>query len=614
MGTILSPQVFTLIDKVYNEKADSFGSPPSSHGLSPTGTRLPGRNSSLSEDQVASRTNRPTLPEMVRPLVLRNEKGSSVVPSSTASSWDGILSNDDDRNNAQIWEWMVHSVMVTTDPPPKTIAIVVEDDDYDDEAGGAPTTILTENLLSQALMYRSVQSVFVIVVATAKGGSKEEDQKCTTNWTDSPVAVEYVVLQDGSTTLPFQRGDLDVAIVLPRLEVITQGNGVDDDGRDDSADNLGGPLSSKFWFDHLSSNGVFSTVVGRTFPLDHPASVQGQATRMDRVNELVKAGFTRIIDYDIPLVTPTSARARAPINVGVAFKADYGISRWRMNEAHYRLRLRQRLINNQPLTFDSAIMTNLRYPPKHSALGYCSSVENTDDDDCDDVHGYDPEIPCVPLSDLFVSRSKAGENAGRGVFTNVDIPAESYISLETSVYPIYMDWTAETLHNKMLDHFEDKIPRLNGTIISVYAEAYGYTDEPWGVKQTTVMSHFLTFTNHGCNSTSNLGVAIPGMNEFTIDPDAPIPEELRTSISDPYNPVFDRDHEKQLTSVSSSKDIAKGDELYDDYMSFGGDEAFKENILTLRRECSGVPGMVERYQSSDRKTDLSEVFDVKLHS
>jgi hypothetical protein len=604
----------------------------------------------------------PTLPELVRPLVLRRKNTKkenhgksywSSSPSSSSSSWKSILSNDNDRNNEHIWEWMIHSVMVTTDPPPKTMAIIVEEEqeeidnddvqNHDDEKkeGGhnddtTTTTILTKNLLNHALMYRSVERVFVVIVTNDDSRRTNDDPMMTayrTNWTDSSSAtVQYVVLNDRNMNLPFQRGEIDVAIALPRLETITEGGQVvfDDDDHDESGEKVDRtPLSSNFWFDYLSSKGIFSTLLGRTYPLDHPTSRRGQATRMGRIDELEVAGFTRIIDYDIPVAcsTVSSAARGVPINMGVAFKATNAIARWRMNEAHYQVRLVERLVKDHPQNFDSPILTKLRYPPKHSAVGYCTSfIESTIDDvgssstinvqlieDCSYGQRYNPSIPNIPLTDLYVSKSKAGENSGRGVFTNVDIPKNSYLGLETTVHSILIDWMTSVVHNEMMDYFMDHIPNLAGTIVSVYAEAYGYADEPWGVPQDTVMSHFLTFTNHGCNSTSNIGEqAIPGFNEFTIDVDGPIPDKLQTSISDAYNPVYDRDHEKYLTVCAASEDIAGGGELYDNYLSFGGDTKFKEWILTLRRECSGVPGMVERYQSADGSANLSELFDLHV--
>jgi hypothetical protein len=138
-------------------------------------------------------------------------------------------------------------------------------------------------------------------------------------------------------------------------------------------------------------------------------------------------------------------------------------------------------------------------------------------------------------------------------------------------------------------------------IVFVYAEAYGYSQEPWHMPQDAVMSHFLTFVNHGCNGTSNIGDEMEaGYTEFTIDLESlrinGIPRALQTQVSAVYTPHFDRDHAKHSTMCRTSKPISAGEELYDNYLSFGGDDYFEEMIIDLRRECSGEPGIVEQYQ------------------
>jgi hypothetical protein len=61
----------------------------------------------------------------------------------------------------------------------------------------------------------------------------------------------------------------------------------------------------------------------------------------------------------------------------------------------------------------------------------------------------------------------------------------------------------------MLREMMDDVPayaQSKSKIVYVYAtDTYGYESELWGPPQETVMSHFLTFTNHGCNGTANLG-------------------------------------------------------------------------------------------------------------
>jgi hypothetical protein len=89
--------------------------------------------------------------------------------------------------------------------------------------------------------------------------------------------------------------------------------------------------------------------------------------------------------------------------------------------------------------FDGATMMTVLHPPKHSALSDCSDRDYDKYGTCD-FHGYDPQFSNVRLDQLYVAKSHIGDNAGRGVFTNVDIVKGTNVGLETTVYSIVFDW------------------------------------------------------------------------------------------------------------------------------------------------------------------------------
>jgi hypothetical protein len=222
-------------------------------------------------------------------------------------------------------------------------------------------------------------------------------------------------------------------------------------------------------------------------------------------------------------------------------------------------------------------------------------------------HGYNPYTANVPITDLYVSRSKAGERAGRGVFTSVDIPPNTYVGLETTVYGVMYEWKSSELIEQMKNSNSNNnnnnnnmtIININhrGSILYVFGEAYGYSAHLWGTdrSQEFVASHLTTFTNHGCNGTFNLDEVDVEYTEFTIRTDH-VPKELQWKNPMKYNPYHDRDYMKDATSSRSGKFIGRDEELLDNYMSFGGDEYFMEMIEDLRVECSGGSGVVEQYQ------------------
>jgi hypothetical protein len=158
------------------------------------------------------------------------------------------------------------------------------------------------------------------------------------------------------------------------------------------------------------------TCLGETLPLHHPFAWNIHQERMEMIQALDDAMFEKIVEYDIRL--PNSRYAQS---IAVALKDDESIAQWRMNEAHYALILHERLLDASFLQFfDSATMLSLKYPFKHSAIRFCQQpgdylADHIVLDVCGHLeggHGYDPFIDNVPIDDLFVGKSQAGEHAG----------------------------------------------------------------------------------------------------------------------------------------------------------------------------------------------------------
>ncbi len=109
----------------------------------------------------------------------------------------------------------------------------------------------------------------------------------------------------------------------------------------------------------------------------------------------------------------------------------------------------------------------------------------------------------------------------------------------------------------------------------------------------------MTFSNHGCNSTYNIGAAF-SLNEFEIDLSQPPPDDFFTVRRPVYDPLAERDVFYEQTVSSAQIDIGAGEELFDNYLSFGGATYFKEEVQALRDQCSGIAGEVEEFQSKKR--------------
>jgi hypothetical protein len=116
-----------------------------------------------------------------------------------------------------------------------------------------------------------------------------------------------------------------------------------------------------------------------------------------------------------------------------------------------------------------------------------------------------------------------------------------------------------------------------------------------GEPQYTVESGLLTFVNHGCNGTFNIGLQT-NFTELSIDLDH-LPKFLsKYSNMAVYDPIEERRITMHQIAVMNHIPLNKGDELFDNYLVYGGTKYLDNNVRDLRDECSGAFGLVEQYQ------------------
>jgi hypothetical protein len=337
----------------------------------------------------------------------------------------------------QIYQYMIHPALVATEEPPQAIAIVVHSSE------DIPLA------LKEIMKHTSIKNVTIV---TTQEGEKEEEEtvrecnveiqkqiqqqqqhsqtikfKCTS-------MIDLILLDHEKETPPLSSSLDDVVILFPNL-----------DGDDQITAHANANVTIQYFHRHLSPRGVLVTYLGPTLPLSHVDTFSDvkrteplHASRYETIGTLNDAKFERIVDYDIPL-------GRFPMNIGVAFKSHPSMAHWRLNEPLYNLLWAKRTTTDEYDTesnvFDGATMMTLLHPPKHSALSDCSDEDYDKYGTCD-FHGYDPQYPNVDLGQLYVSKSGIGDNAGRGVFTNVDIVKGANIGLETTVYSVQLDWVS----------------------------------------------------------------------------------------------------------------------------------------------------------------------------
>lgn len=88
------------------------------------------------------------------------------------------------------------------------------------------------------------------------------------------------------------------------------------------------------------------------------------------------------------------------------------------------------------------------------------------------------------------------------------------------------------------------------------------------------------------------------MNEWTVDLDAPPLLEVAYHDFDAYNPLEERDMTKLQWIAKTSKPVPKDKELLENYMALSGAlDFFVSNVKQLRRECAGLAGAIEKYET-----------------
>jgi hypothetical protein len=340
---------------------------------------------------------------------------------------------------------MIHPTLIAIEKPPQSIAIHMHSSD------NIPLA------LNEIMKHTSIKNVTVVIDDDEEEGTKhgceieiqkqQQQQQQQQQPDEDDDGDEHSVKIISCTTMndllnqekkltQVSSSSLDVVILFPDLDDDDDNDDEDDDDHQYTTNNI-----ITYWHKHLSSKGVLVTYLGPTLSLSHIDTFGDVTTesfhesRYDHLKILIDAKFERIIDYDIPL------GRSYPMNVGIAFKSHPSMAYWRLNEPLYNLLWAERTneYDADSNAFDGATMMTVLHPPKHSALSDCSDRDYDKYGTCD-FHGYDPQFSNVRLDQLYVAKSHIGDNAGRGVFTNVDIVKGTNVGLETTVYSIVFDW------------------------------------------------------------------------------------------------------------------------------------------------------------------------------
>ena len=108
-----------------------------------------------------------------------------------------------------------------------------------------------------------------------------------------------------------------------------------------------------------------------------------------------------------------------------------------------------------------------------------------------------------------------------------------------------------------------------------------------------------TFANHGCRGSNNIGKSTP-YNEMNIDLNSPsLLNEIAIDVEgNKLFDVYDQRHfpEFECHKLTANRDIYPGEEIFDNYISYGGEDKFILNAQELHDVCVGGIGSVSEYE------------------
>lgn len=161
----------------------------------------------------------------------------------------------------------------------------------------------------------------------------------------------------------------------------------------------------------------------------------------------------------------------------MAFKSYASRKRWYANAAEIDLAMQKRSVSTKSgktalRYFDGATMVSYQAPSRTIENVFCRREPTPlgcDDDD----FTFNPEHPNAPTSSMEVKSSGQGDNAGRGVFTKVDIGKDTYISAETASQSLRFYPSTYALIMELLEKCDEQAEALE--VLEYYMHGYGFT-------------------------------------------------------------------------------------------------------------------------------------------
>lgn len=371
----------------------------------------------------------------------------------------------------------------------------------------------------------------------------------------------------------------------------------------------------------LGEDGIFIAQVGEMDEFDDPpASLFPNDHFVSFVQGLEQFGFESIVDYE-----EAHGRLVEVWAFVLAMKDSETRANWYMNEAELNLKISQRSMKTTNgespfLFFDGASMMHYQFASRIVEETWCRDKPER----CLTGHGYDPELMNAPRSSFEVRPSIIAKG-GRGVFATDFIPKGSVIGLEECVHGMFLPSTTFALMREAAEEIDETISEFWDVVFWGYVDGYGWIDSSYvsfvlpssgrmiwygnsdvsflllqGLPAGGVDAGIMTFVNHGCNGTYNVGTGLE-VHEMTMELGRG-PEGVYDAENEVYHPFNERQYPHwDCQGFVALRDIGPGEELLDNYLVFGGGdgddiEDWDKNLRELKNLCSGGTGSISKYE------------------
>lgn len=335
----------------------------------------------------------------------------------------------------------------------------------------------------------------------------------------------------------------------------------------------------------MTDDGVIIMQLGESPGLMDPADSTGRDEKRAAITNLLKeVGFESMHVYE-----ESHSAFGYPWSYLVAFKAFENRVNWYLSEPEIEVNIHDRILPTKDgqsslRYFDGATMVSYQIP--HQAFESVFCRDEPMPDECKHYRGFDPDDDNIPITALEVKESG---DKGFGVFAKQDIPRGVMVGAEQTSKSIKLTPTSTDMVHNLGEMFPDAAKSLTDNFMK-YFYFYGFESRVHGAPEHRVDSGIMTFVNHGCGGTANMGEEgiDDSVSEHTVDATAMPKMQGKSSYDSIHQVALDRHLDQYMTGPDwTMRDVKKGEELTNNYLAFTGDEdAWEADVKELRKWCS----------------------------